>query len=410
MLDVSLLARLQCLRGRYAIIGSVFEPIIHPRILHILEFLSNQDCRIEMLTNGTRLDETMVNGLDSSNLYYLSFSFDGIKQDTYEYIRRRASHASVLDGILRVRQRFAGRSTFFNLNYTMMRSNLDEIGASVKFWDEHGFDAINLIFVVIRAPEPMVIKESLYPVRQAAFDILDRVARDVIESRRRVTVRCPYYRTTPLRQQYPENFDGVVVRSGHPSARVVPIPRNDIQLRQFTGMPFPCRSPFSLARILANGDVQLCYKFIVGNLAQQSFEDIWFGEAAHRVRTGLMASDATCQACDYFRFALKYDTMDLDDCKTHFDGTLVAYASSTDFEQGAIVANIAPAPPRLVESMAEFNIVAYDHRYFGVPWTAGPIDVDSDAIYRVEGLIVDDSLGKVRAVIRERMAQGSSPA
>ena len=403
LLDLSLLSKLECLRGQYAIVGSVFEPIVHPGILDILEFLSNQECRIEMITNGTRLDEAMVNGLAQSNLYYINFSFDGIRPQTYEYIRRRASHADVLDGILRVRQRYEGRPTFFNLNYTMMRSNLDELSEATEFWDGHGFDAMNFIFVVIREPDSSIIKESLYPVRQEAYEKLDQVALRVIEEKRRITLRCPYYRTSPLRQRYPGHFEDVVVWSSHPQARMVPIPRNTIQLGPFPDMPFPCRSPFVLARILANGDVQLCYKFIVGNLAHASFEDIWFGEEAHRVRTELMREEATCRSCDYYRFALKYNTIDLEDRKTHFAWNMLDYADATDFEQGAVLTQLKPTPPRLVESIEPFNIVFYDRRYFGVPWAAGPIEVDSDAIHSVDGVIVDASLGRVRAAIKERI-------
>lgn len=407
-LDVALLSKLSALRGRYAIIGSVFEPIVHPRLLNILEFLSHQDCRIELLTNGTRLEESMVNGLASSNMYHIGFSFDGIQRETYEYIRRRANYESVLDGILRVRQRFEGRPTFFNLNYTMMRRNLEEFLAATEFWDTHGFDAMNFIFVVIRELEASVIHESLYPVRPEAFRRLDEVARHVIEEHRRITVRCPYFRVSPLRQRYPRNFEDVVVHSDHPGARVVPILRNEMQLGAFPGMPFPCRSPFVLARILANGDVQLCYKFVVGNLAQTSFEDIWFGEAAHRVRTGLLAADDTCRACDYYKFALKYNELDLDDRKTHFAAHTIAYAEVTDFEKGIVLTQIAPAPPRLVETVEQYNIVFYDRRYFGIPHAAGAVHVDSDAISKVDGLLVDGSLGRVRSAIKARQT-GSGP-
>jgi MoaA/NifB/PqqE/SkfB family radical SAM enzyme len=406
LLDLALLSKLSGVRGRYAIVGSVFEPIVHPQILNILDFLSQQDHRVELLTNGTRLDEAMVNGMASLNLYYLSFSFDGIRPETYEYIRRRASYQKVVEGILRVRQRFEGRPTFFNLNYTMMRRNIDEVLAATEYWDTHGFDAMNFIFVVIRELERSVIDESLYPVRQEAFDKLDEVARHVIEEGRRITVRCPYFRVSPLRQRYPNNFEDVVVRSGHPGARVVPIPRNKIQLADFPGMSFQCRSPFSLARILANGDVQLCYKVVVGNLGESSFEDIWFGEYAHRVRMERMADDRTCRSCDYYRFALKYNEMDLDARGTHFAGNTLAHADATDFEHGVVLTQIAPPPPRLVESIRLYNIVFYDHKYFGVPQAAGPIDVDSDAISTVDGLIVDGSLGRLRSSIKEKTGGG----
>jgi len=116
-----------------------------------------------------------------------------------------------------------------------------------------------------------------------------------------------------------------------------------------------------------------------------------------------MGSDATCRSCDYYRFALKYNEMDLDNRETHFSERTIAYADATDFQQGEVLTKILPAPPRLVESFDHDNIVLYDHRYFGIPKAAGPVHVDSEAILRVEGLIVDASLGRVRTAIKQRM-------
>ena len=173
-------------------------------------------------------------------MYYISFSFDGIRRETYEHIRRRARYDEVIASISAVRETFHGRSTLFNLNYTIMRRNLVELAEATDFWDARGFDAMNFIFMVVRELEPELIKESLYPVRRRAFRLLDDLAMHVIDARRRLTVRCPYYRTSPLRSTHPAHFDDVVVRSAHPSARLVPIPRNDIQLEPFPGMAFPC--------------------------------------------------------------------------------------------------------------------------------------------------------------------------
>ena len=168
-------------------------------------------------------------------------------------------------------------------------------------------------------------------------------------------------------------------------------------------MRFPCASPFTLARILANGDVQLCYKFVVGNLHANSFEDIWYGDCAHQVRLQLMANDCTCRSCDYFRFALKYNEMDLEDRRNYFSGNIVDYANGVAFDNGAVLVQVAPAAPRLVESIGVYNVVYYNRRYFGVPQAAGPLEVDSEAISKVDGVFIDASLGKVRAAIRERL-------
>src|ERR1051325_459361 len=119
-----------------------------------------------------------------------------------------------------------------------------------------------------------------------------------------------------------------------------------------------------------------------------------------------MASDNTCRSCDYYKFALKYNEMDLDDRKTHFAANTLAYADAIDFEHGTVLTKIALAPPRLVESIAAYNIVFYDRYYYGIPWAAGPLHVDSVDVRSIDGVIVEDSLGRARAAIKRRTVEG----
>jgi hypothetical protein len=63
------------------------------------------------------------------------------------------------------------------------------------------------------------------------------------------------------------------------------------------------------------------------------------------------------------------------------------------------------APPRLVESVGKYNIVSYANRFFGVPQSAGPIEVDASDMTSVPGVIVDDALDKVRARIRKQTGE-----
>lgn len=401
LFDVSLMDKLSSLRGRYAIVGSVFEPIIHPHIGRILEKLTEFDCQIEILTNGTLIDDEMVKVIASSNMYLISFSFDGIRRETFEYIRRHASHHKIVDNITRIREAFANRGTYFNLNYTMLRRNMDELIEATEHWDGLDFDTMNFIFMVVRELDPDVLKENLYPVRKAAFKTLDDTARYVITRRKRITLRSPHYRTSPLRTVYPENFQDVVVRSDNPDARIAPIPRQTKQLGWFPGMPFPCQSPYKLARILSNGDVQLCYKFVVGNLHEDSFEDIWYGQKADAVRQCLMRDDATCRTCDYYRLALKYNEMDLEDPKTFLSERLVQYADAVSFEQGVVNVKVTAGPPRLVETFGSYNIVCYDRKYLGVPQSAGPLDVDSNDVWSVPGLVIEDTLHRAKSKIKQ---------
>jgi hypothetical protein len=65
-----------------------------------------------------------------------------------------------------------------------------------------------------------------------------------------------------------------------------------IELTRQSGARMTCRRPWDTLAIHANGDVHPCMSWTrepVGNLARQSFEDIWCGEELARLRA--------CAAC-----------------------------------------------------------------------------------------------------------------
>jgi radical SAM protein with 4Fe4S-binding SPASM domain len=335
-LDLGALARIAFIGGRHVIIGSVFEPTIHPRFNELIERLNRNRNRIELITNGTRISRLDAPALYDSDLSIVTFSFDGIRKQTFESIRRNADYDKTLRNILYFRERFRERPTHFALNSTLMRRNLDESWETVDFWDRHGFDVARLIFMVVRDPNADLIRESLYPVREAAFAVLDSVAERLIAEKRRISVRAGWYQYSPLRQRFPGHFDRDLVTSGNPATRVVPTLRQDFQLGAAYGMRFPCKSPFTYARILWDGAVQLCQQFVVGNLLEDSFEDIWYGRRAHRIRQLVRSKMDVCNACDYYRYCIKSQEVNVTEKQYYVYDKLQPVLDRIDFERGVV--------------------------------------------------------------------------
>ena len=154
-----------------------------------------------------------------------------------------------------------------------------------------------------------------------------------------------YFQQSPLRFTYPENFHGAVVESGNPGTRAIPELRAAYQLGPGPGMTWPCRSPWTFARILPNGNVELCFKFVVGNLYDRSFKDIWFGEEANAIRRHVIEETSICPACEYYRFCLRGGEVDTD--------SVDSYVSRHRLKE----ATNAPQPPRLIETIGDHKIV-----------------------------------------------------
>jgi len=322
-LDVSLLQKLSSLKGKWIIIGSNFEPVMHTRFVDIVKILSDMDCKIDLTTNGTLLTEKVTDHIADGNIQNVTISFDGIKKDVYERIRRGAKFERALERILYFREAFKEKKTFFAINCVLRRSNIDELIEIIDFWEHNNFHQLRFIFMVLRTLEPDILKESLYPIREHAFGKLDEAAEHVINNSLKITLSSPYYNYTKLKSSYPNNIAGNLVKSNNLNSKVYFNPRHHYQNGGYPGMKIDCRSPFTFARIMWNGDVQLCYKFVIGNLQEQDFKDIWYGEKAQRVRQTVMTNIDTCRACDYFRFCLSSNKIDINDKANYFQQNLI---------------------------------------------------------------------------------------
>jgi radical SAM protein with 4Fe4S-binding SPASM domain len=408
-LDPDLIDRLEGLSGTYFLIGSGFEPMMNRGFARMIRKLSDLGGAIEIITNGTLLDEENVAALVDADLRHVIFSFDGMSASSYEYIRRGASFERTRDAIVDFRRRFEKRDTRFSVNNTVMRRNLPELVDAVAFWDAAGFHILGMITMVIRENDSTLIRESLYPVLDDYHRALDEAALDVIANDRAILLTNPWYHRSPLRSRFPDHFEGNVVRAPHSPNRPLRSVRRRNQYGAGPGMSFPCKSPWTFARILSNGDVQLCYQFTVGNLKDESFQAIWFGERAEAVRRRVAAEQAICEACDYFRFCIVAGEVKDDDKRSYLAGPLLAAAESIDFANGTMV-GVAPPPPQLIETVDAYNIVRFDGGYLGVPHALGPLDLGKQDLATLSGLLRGESLRAVRNMVRARAAEEAPQA
>lgn len=383
--STELIDKIPAIPGTHYIIGSGFEPMMSRNFAGIIRKISEFGGQIELITNGTLLNEENTSALLDANVLILVFSFDGIRPATYEHIRRRSKHQDTIEAILRTRQLFRGRNTFFCINSTMMRRNLDEIPEMVEFWDRADFDLLRFINMVVRENDPEIIRECLYPVRERYLDLLRAASKDVIEKCRKITLGVPRHL-------------GEFIKSDNPRSRLPPRVREEHQLGAGPGMQFPCKSPWTFAKILPNGDVQLCYQFTIGNLGEASFDALWYGERANAVREKVKAERALCERCEYFRFCLSGDGGDVDDARTYFVNNLAEGVASVNFETG-FMPPTKPSPPILVETVGAFNIVRFNGQYLVAPHALGSRDLSKEDLSSLPGLKIADTLHDARRLI-----------
>jgi radical SAM protein with 4Fe4S-binding SPASM domain len=150
-----------------------------------------------------------------------------------------------------------------SISFTMMRSNLDELEEAIKLVRYTNFDCLYTHHVEVYTPD--MADESLW-FDQERFN---RARESAIA----------FARSEGIELGIPEAFEPRPPRSGHSF----------------------CMDPWSTAVILGNGDVQVCCipgpDMRMGNLHQQSMEQIWNGPNYQRFRR-LVNSPTPPDACN----------------------------------------------------------------------------------------------------------------
>lgn len=404
-LPLSLLERLDGLSGAYVAIGSGFEPTVYRHFVPLLEKLSRMTCGIEIITNAVMLEADVLDVLCDSDVKILNISFDGAKKETYEMVRKGASYERVLENIAKAKDRFCNRSTYFAINFTAIRSNMKEIPDAVDLWDSLGMDQLRILGLVVREKQEQVLLESIYPVLSEFYSSLHDAATRVVGNSKKLALSSPHFLNMDSLAFFNGHLSGNSIFSDNPLTRVVPRHRQKIQTTVDDGGNVQCVSPFTFARILFNGDVQLCYQFSVGNLHSESFEKIWNGSKARLVRKMISEEDKYCKRCDYFKYCLKSDRIDYDKVENHFSSEIL---DLIEFRSGGEIAfkedRSTQGAPRLVSSVGEINIVAFRGEYWVVPQALGDMDLSSFDAKSLDGVSVVLDFRQAQTIAKSIMA------
>jgi radical SAM protein with 4Fe4S-binding SPASM domain len=302
------------------IIGSEYEPTIHPEFERLLRLSIDRGWKLDFLTNATNLDRYDPEIIRAVRFNVFNVSFDGFRPSTFENIRRSARYDLVMDNALRAAEIARSSGAYTAVNATVLRSNLNETSDLIRYWDAQGFDLVRLLVVQIRAPEEHLFAESLFPIIDELECELNAVAEMVSDLELRIGVRCGYFGTSAFKPPAGVAVREATISSQNPDHRHVPGARQDVQSGQWPGMNWPCRSPFVYARIRWDGAVDLCNKrhVAIGNIYEHSLSEIWSGHLAEVQRRAIIEDTSICETCDYFRFCINVRHLDMADPQSHF--------------------------------------------------------------------------------------------
>lgn len=206
------------------------EPFMDHDILNKIRLtkeLSNNKIHIELVTNGTFLNENIIQELQDIDIDILVISLDAYTQKTYEKIRGGLDFSSVLKNIENLISQECSSKRY--VGFVEQKENSSELQEFKKYWRRIGHK----------------VKNKIYPY----ITVLNNRSGDLYD----------FYRLTKQNN-------------------TIEVKRN---IFKFIHKIFPgCYVPFLDFNILSNGDVILCCndynkKVILGNVASSSIKEIW---------------------------------------------------------------------------------------------------------------------------------------
>ncbi|OGS40992.1 MAG: hypothetical protein A3J82_06810 [Elusimicrobia bacterium RIFOXYA2_FULL_69_6] len=133
-----------------AMLGGFGEPTLHPDILSMVAGLKTLGVEVELVSNGTLLDEGMLAGLREAGLDRLWVSFDGTEGPGHEHIRQGAHFEGVVASLKRLKamNRGSQRPVPVGIAFVVTRRNVSDLGDLGRLARQVGADRVSVSNVI----------------------------------------------------------------------------------------------------------------------------------------------------------------------------------------------------------------------------------------------------------------------
>jgi MoaA/NifB/PqqE/SkfB family radical SAM enzyme len=257
------------------------EPLLVDYVPELIRYAAGKGLRINLGTNGTRLGE-YADELVFSGLQDLSVSLDG-PQEVHDRIRGMTGvFDKVQDGIRRVvdaKRRVGSKLPYVRLNCTLTKANQESLQDGVTLAEEWGVDSVSFQHMWFTTSE--IIERHNHGFRQVfgqeSPDLTGFLVKDLAPD--------------------PDVLQQELGKLGQVSRQKLPVyvyPELDAaQLLKFYREPeyafrSVCRSRWFRTDVMPNGDITPCLSYMVGNVRQTSFSEIWNNDRYQRFRRQLL--------------------------------------------------------------------------------------------------------------------------
>jgi len=281
--------------------GGFGEPFAHPDLLAMLTTAKSVGCAVELITNGTRLDEDTRHALVRIGLDRLWVSIDGATPESYADVRLWDALPQVTADLARLRQlRIAQASGLPRLGiaFVAMKRNIADLPEVIGLGKKLGADRFSVSNVLPHTPE---MRDQVLYARSIDAD-------DVEPSPWNPDVSLPRLDVDELTIERLARVQAG--RTGRPlpgqawggGANTCPfVEKGSVSIR-WDGAISPCLPLLHSHRSYLDFRLRTSHAFSVGNVNERSLAEVWMDPGYVGLRERLLAFDfapcTICNSCD----------------------------------------------------------------------------------------------------------------
>jgi len=250
--------------------GGLGEPFAHPAIIDMIREAKKYASGVEIITNGTLLDQCSAEKMVSLGVDVLWLSLDGARPESYADVRLGAALPQVLENAIRLRDVRSGGIPHIEIVFVAMRRNISELPEVIRIAARIGADRFlvtNVIPYTEQLQDEMLYEDamtipaanspsSMAPqVRFTRMDLTDVTVQPLVQLLR--SFRMPDFLSAfPLSQYCPFIESGSCAIS-------------------WNGTVSPCLPLLHDHAIHIAGRSRVFHACAMGNITKQSLSDIW---------------------------------------------------------------------------------------------------------------------------------------
>ncbi len=267
------------------------ESTVYPELVPAIRLARSTGAAVELVSVLASASESLIGELATSGLTRLTVSIHAADAEGYAAIYRHGSFETLRARLERFLElsRAAPDAPAVDFAFVAMQRNAASLEAVAAMAHSMGIRGISIFPVIRRDEIPVVFPVELTPLGTHRDSFRESLTRAVDDAHERFpeidfTICNPHFSgAAGALGEVPSPWPGDLPAG----ARIHSCEQN----------------PWETAHVLSNGDVVACEvhdRAPLGNLSEQSLEEIWHGEAYRRFRAGYESGAlAECRACPW---------------------------------------------------------------------------------------------------------------